>query len=98
MVRMRAIEVVKYGSFREYYALAEKMIEHTKKQGWAIPKLLTPVAGRNNEVIWEIEYDSIADIEPAMQKMYADREYMDMIRGQASLVIEGTSTSELLET
>jgi UDP-glucose 4-epimerase len=95
---MRAIEVVKYGQFKEYYNIASELMDYSKRQGWATPTLWAPTAGVNNEVIWEWEYETLSDMETDQRKWQTDPGFMDLVRQQAVLVMDGTSRTELLET
>lgn len=98
MVRVQNREVVVYGKFREYYANVEKIAELSKARGWAVPKIWAPSFGKNNEVIMEWEYGSLAECETENQAWQKDAEIMGLVRKNAEYVYPQSSTTEAFES
>ncbi len=98
MYQIRNTVTVRYGKFREYHAAMEQLNEIARQRGWVEPKRFVPVAGVDNQYICQWEYETLADFERETESFYTDTEAMKVFRSAAEFVIEGTSTSELLQS
>jgi hypothetical protein len=98
MYQMRNTVIVRYGKFREFHAAMEQLNEIARQRGWVEAKHLVPVAGLDNQYVCQWEYETLADYERETESFYTDDEAMKTFRGAAEFVIEGSSTSELLES
>jgi hypothetical protein len=96
MYQLRNTVTVRYGKFREYHAAMEQLNEIARQRGWVEAKRFVPVAGVDNQYVRQWEYESLADFERETESFYTDAEAMKVFRDAAELVIEGSSTSELL--
>ena len=98
MYQIRNTVTVRYGKFRECHAAVEQLNEIARQRGWVEPKRFVPVAGVDNQYICQWEYETLADFERETESFYTDTEAMKVFRSAAEFVIEGTSTSELLQS
>jgi hypothetical protein len=98
MYRFRLIAQVKYGHFKDYLELSNKMNELCRKRGWTEFTLLTPVVGVGNEVIAEADYPDLATFEKEADAFQADAEAMALNRSFAEHTVQGSAHSELLAT
>jgi hypothetical protein len=98
MYQLRNTVTVRYGKFREYHAAMGQLNEIARQRGWREASLLVPVAGVDNQYICQWGFETLADYERETESFYSDTEAMKVFRSAAELVIEGTSTSELLTT
>ena len=98
MVRSRTIWTIKYGHFREALEVLTELNRVCGEKGMESSTFWGPLAGINNEIIIETEYESLADFERANATFYADPDVMSLWRSIAQYVIEGSGRSELIET
>lgn len=95
--RFRTLETVRYGHFKEYYENWEKMAKVASDRSWGQPRVIAPVAGNNNEVVYEWDFASLEEMATTQHSWQTDKEMMDLYRIAGGLVIEGSSRSELYE-
>ena len=98
MYRFRLIAQVKYGHFKEYSELSNKMNALCRERGWTEFTVLIPVVGVGNEVISEADYPDLATFQKAGEAFQTDAEAMNLSRSFADHTVQGSSRSELLET
>ena len=53
--RVRMVSEIKYGEFGAYLATLRTLMSKMEAQGLQPGGVLVPTAGRNNEIVWEIE-------------------------------------------
>ena len=93
---MRNLTTVKYGRFNDFITMVKELNEAVGQRGWAQLRVLAPVAGTDNQVILEAEYPDLATFEREMNGFNQDAAVMKIWRGAADVVIEGSSSTELL--
>jgi hypothetical protein len=98
MYRFRAHVQVRYGHFKEYLEVWERMNEVGRSRGWATATFWVPTVGTGNEFIAEIEYPDLATFQRESDAFSSDPEAMTLFRSTAELVIEGTARTELFES
>jgi hypothetical protein len=98
MVRMRGIQTIKYGYFREALEALTELNRLCVEKGLRPMTFWAPVAGVANELIMEADYASLADFERETAAFYADPDVMKVWRSAAQHIIEGSGRSELIET
>jgi NIPSNAP len=98
MVRARFIVEVRYGHFADYLKALEKLNERGRGQGWTEATFWTPMAGRANEIIAEVDYPDLATFEREGDAQAADAEWMGIIRSTVDWVVQGTGRSEVFVT
>jgi hypothetical protein len=87
--------VVKYGYYREYFDAMTEVNDLCAKRGLKTARMWAPLAGQDNTVVMEIEYDSLAQLEEEAQKFFTDADIMKSIRVGAEHVMDGTSRTEI---
>ena len=60
-------------------------------------RALVPTAGRNNEIVWEIEYPDLATYQKENEAFYAASEVFEAFRSGAPYVVQGSSRVEIYE-
>lgn len=98
MYRVQLREVVIYGKFREYFEIHEKLAKIVSERGWAQMKMWVPTFGKNNEVIFESEYESLQEWVAQNQAWHTDPEVMNLVRQTSSLVYPESSVLESYES
>jgi hypothetical protein len=98
MVRNRAIQTIKYGHFKEALEALTELNRICGEKGLNSSTFWSPLAGINNEIIIETEYESLADFERDAGAFYSDPDVMSLWRSMSEHVIEGSGRSELIET
>jgi hypothetical protein len=98
MVRNRAIQTIKYGHFKEALEALTELNRVCGEKGLTSSTFWSPLAGINNEIIIETEYQSLADFERDAAAFYSDPDVMSLWRSMSEHVIEASGRSELIET
>ncbi len=98
MYRQIIREQVIYGHFRDYFAASQELIAYSNSKGWTPFALYAPLTGANNDVVFHADYESLAELEREMKEIMSDAGFMEIIRRQASHVVQGSSVSEILMT
>ena len=98
MYRFRLTAQVKYGHFKEYLELSNKMNELSRERGWTEFTTWVHVVGTANEVIAEADYPDLATFEKEGDAFQADAEAMKLNRSFAEHTVQGSARSELLMT
>jgi hypothetical protein len=98
MYRFRLIAQVKYGHFKEYLELTNKMNALFRERGWTEFTVLTTAVGTGNEVIAEGDYPDLATWEKEGDAFQTDAEAMQLNRSFAEHTVQGSARSELLVT
>jgi hypothetical protein len=98
MFRSRVTVQVRYGHFREYLEVAEKLNEISRARGWAEWTFWVPTVGTGNEFIAEAEYPDLATFQKEGDAFQSDAEAMQVMRSSSEHVVEGSARSELYET
>ena len=96
MVRARFTIEVRYGHFAEYLKALEQLNEHARERGWAEATFWTPMVGKANELIAEVEYPDLATFEREGDAQSADADWMKIIRSTIDMVVQGTGRSEVV--
>ena len=60
-------------------------------------RALVPTAGRNNEIVWEIEYPDLATYQKENEAFYVASEVFEAFRSGAQYVVQGSSRVEIYE-
>lgn len=97
MYRMRNMVLVKYGKFRDYYEILEKLRALCGKRGWAEATYWVPLAGRDNEITAERRYASLEEWTRESEAWHKDGEVMELVRQSSDLVEPGTSQTFIEE-
>jgi len=97
MYRQRIRQEVIYGQIREYMQVAEQVIARREALGLAPGRVWTPVVGRGNEVVWELDYADLATFERENAAFYGDAEAGKHWRALWQLAIQGSTHDELLQ-
>lgn len=97
MYRMRNTVLVKYGKFREYYEVLEKLAAICRERGWAEQTYWVPLAGTDNEITIERQYSSLDKWTDENEAWHKDEEVMNLVRSASSLIEPGTSETFLEE-
>ena len=97
MYRQRIRQQIVYGQFREYMAVAEKVIARRRKLELAPATLWVPTFGAANEVTWEFEYGDLATFQRENEAFYADADVMEQWRRLWQFAVQGSIQDELLE-
>jgi hypothetical protein len=98
MFRSRLTVQVRYGHFKEYLEIAEKLNEISRARGWAEWTFWVPTVGTGNEFIAEAEYPDLATFQKEGAEFQSDAEAMQVFRSSSEHVVEGSARSELYET
>ena len=98
MYRQIIREQVIYGHFRDYFAVSHELIAYSKSKGWAAYAMYAPLTGANNDVVLHGDYASLAELEAEMKEVMSDAGFMELVRRQASHVVQGSSVTEILMT
>ena len=98
MYRFRLIAEVKYGHFKDYLELSNKMNELFRERGWSTFTTFTLAIGTANEVIAEADYPDLATWEKEGDAFQSDAEAMALNRAFAEHTVQGSARSELLMT
>jgi hypothetical protein len=98
MIQVRNICTVKYGSFREFVHATEELMEICRQRGWAPGNLLTPMAGVNNQVVWQVEYPDLPTMQQENEAAQTDPEFMKIFRSAGELLYPESARTEILET
>jgi len=96
--RFRLIAQVKYGHFKEYLELSNKMDELIRERGWTEFTTWVAAVGTANEVIAEADYPDLATFEKEGDAFQSDAEVMALNRSFAEHTVQGSARSELLVT
>ena len=94
--RFRVISTVKYGHFNEFVSAFKELNEIAGQRGWALGRVMAPLAGTNNQVVVEFEYPDLATFERETDAFFQDAEAMKVWRGTSDVVVEGSGYTELL--
>lgn len=97
MYRMRNTVLVKYGKFKEYYEILEKLRSTCWERGWVEPKHWAPLAGRDNEITTERVYENLEDWTKENEAWHTDDEVMGIVREASDLVEPGSSQTFIEE-
>lgn len=97
MYRVRQTVLVKYGKFRDYFDLIEKIDAVCRDRDWAEPKYWVPLAGQDNEITVERQYASLEEWTRENETWHKDEEVMNLVRKASDLVEPGTSRSFIEE-
>lgn len=98
MIRERVIQVIVYGRMREALEALTELDQVCRAKGIPAITVWVPVAGTNNELIFETEYESLADFEHQQAAFYSDPDTMKIWRKAVEFIVEGSGRSELLQT
>src|SRR5262245_7602111 len=98
MYRLRLIAEVKYGHFKEYMELSNKMDELIRERGWTRFTTWVLAVGTANEVIAEADYPDLATFEKEGDAFEHDAEAMALNRSFAEHTVQGSARTELLTT
>jgi antibiotic biosynthesis monooxygenase (ABM) superfamily enzyme len=96
MVRHRIRLQVRYGHFKEYLELSDKLNELARARGWAESTFWAPLVGASNEFVIETEYPDLATFQGEGEAFYTDPEAMKLIRAGIEHIVEGSVHDELL--
>jgi hypothetical protein len=98
MYRLRLIAQVKYGHFKEYFELANKVNALSRERGWTEFTVWSPAVGVGNEVIAEADYPDLTTFQKEGEAFQSDAEAMNLNRSFAEHTVQGSARSELLVT
>lgn len=98
MYRYRQTVQVLYGHFADYLQISEELNALAADRGWRAASFWVPMAGVSNELVMEIEYDSLAQLETEMDQIYADAEFMKTMRRGSQFIVQGSGRDEILGT
>lgn len=98
MVRVQSKATVVYGKFREYFDAVEQMAKLSADRGWAPLKVWAPIAGSDNEVLIEWEFENLTEYEQANRAMMTDAEFMELLRVASEFLYPQSSTTSLFES
>ena len=94
-VRMRFTQEIIYGHYPKFAEAAQALAELASKRGWAPGAMWMPVGGKNNIIVYEAEYDSLAEYEREASAIQGDAEFMATFREMGSHVVQGSAHTEL---
>jgi hypothetical protein len=97
MYRVQQRQEVVYGRYKEVCELVDELNGLLRSRGMAEFRAWSPTFGRGNELILESEYPDLATYERESEAFSSDPEIMKVWRGGASLIIQGSVNTELLE-
>ena len=98
MYRYLIREQVRYGQFREYLEINRELQAHAKAKGWVPWTLMVPTVGAMNEAVTVFDYPSLEVFERESREAETDPDFMKLIRRSAELIVQGSGTTELLQT
>lgn len=98
MYKTRNVLLVKYGHFRDYFSVMEKLAQLCEERGWAQMRFWVPAAGRDNEIVTEREYGSFEEYARENEAWHKDAEIMDLVRESSQWVEPGTSFTYMEES
>lgn len=96
MYRYRQTAQVLYGHFADYLGALEELNEIAADRGWRTSSFWVPVAGASNEIVLEVEYDSLAQYEEETNQLQSDAEFMKVVRRASQFVVQGSARDEIL--
>jgi hypothetical protein len=89
-------EQVIYGHFSDYIQTAKEMQAYAASKGWAEWTIFVPLTGAGNDVVYEAQYATLADLEQEMNMVMSDARFNELNRSQAAHLVQGSSVSEIL--
>jgi hypothetical protein len=98
MYRTRLIGEVKFGHFKEYVEVSEKMNELVKARGWVESTIWVTAIGAVNEVILETEYPDLATLEREQDAFNADAEARGLVASAVDCIVQGSFRTELISS
>jgi hypothetical protein len=98
MYRFRVTVQVRYGHFKEYIEISEKLNEIARDRGWVEFRFWVPTVGTGNELVAEADYPDLATFQKEGDAFQVDAEAMQLLRSAGEHLVEGSVRSELLET
>ena len=98
MYRTRLIAQVKFGRFKEYTEICEKMNEVCKARGWVESTIWVTAFGAVNEVILETDYPDLTTLEREQDAFNADAEARGLVPSSVDCVVQGSLRTELISS
>jgi hypothetical protein len=98
MYRFRVTVQVRYGHFKEYFEISQKLNEVARERGWVEFKFWVPTVGTGNELIAEADYLDLATFQKEGDAFQVDAEAMQLLRSGGEHLVEGSARTELFET
>ena len=95
--RVRMISEIRYGEFGAYLKTLRTLMSRMEAAGLRPGRAFVPTAGRNNEIVWEIEYPDLATYQKENEAFYASPEVFEAFRSGAQYVVQGSARVELYE-
>jgi hypothetical protein len=96
MVRHMGRDIVKFGHRDEYVATMRALNEVVTRLGHPVYRLYESNWGTYNEVFWEAEYESSADIEARFAATAKDPEFKAALNANLSHVVDGETRDYVL--
>ena len=97
MIRVRTEILVRYGHYNEVLENSRRLNELARKNGWAESRFWVSLAGQDNTLVVETDFDSLATYEKQSAATSGDAEYMRLIRSNIDHVVEGSLFTEIYE-
>jgi hypothetical protein len=97
MYRVLQRQEVVYGRYKEVVESIDEINGLLRSRGMAEFRAWTPTFGKLNELILESEYPDLATYERESEAFSSDLEIMKLWRSNGQLVVQGSTTLELLE-
>lgn len=95
--RVRNTVLVKYGYYREYYECMEELNKMLSDRGMKVWRMFVPLAGQDNQMIAEVDFANLSEMEAEQDRFFSDADVMKVFRKAAEFVVEGSSHSEVLQ-
>jgi hypothetical protein len=96
MVRHMGRDIVKFGHRDEYVATMRALNEVVTRLGHPVYRLYESNWGTFNEVFWEAEFESSADIEARLAAVKKDPEFVAALTANLSHVVDGETRDYVL--
>ena len=98
MYRARLIVEVKFGRFKDYTEICEKMNDLAKSRGWAESTTWVTAVGTLNEVIVDTGYPDLATMEREQDAFNTDPQARELVVSAVDCIVQGSGRSELISS
>ena len=89
---------VTYGSYGEFFELAERKRELARERGWKVSHYWVATAGNLNDFFEERDYETFEDLAHELSVRESDYEFMKLMRTLYKLCVQGSVRTEFFRT
>ena len=89
---------VLYGHMTDFMELQHRKVEVAQSRGWLEPRFWVATAGNLNDFAVECDYQSLEHLAKELSERQHDFEFMKLMRESYAHLVQGSVTTELLES